>query len=483
MTTGNSHERFPNHPVPDLLVVPELTTISLQQPCSSPTSLCVPSCSLLSPSSSGSIKGRASSIASSIFDLSWECEQLEQALKENDVNLIQKILHVHHGKFPLNLHVPFLDKTSCDSRSRRPSSRLSQDVEILLRKSQTLIDQYDCSRRESVTPDCDIPMIFRTSLHIAIQNNAIDVLKILLKYGIDPNEPTSNTLNHSRRGSHLTDRSRLNSVHETYKQPTVSLIQESEDVVFHRPTEGAGSMDRRFYPQHIFSDTARYVRAHSNVSIIRGHSIDKALKYTSDELFALPPLFLAVSEGKINAIHLLLRFGAQPDVQDRSGFTPLYLAVSEEFQNAESVSVLLRYGARIHKENNFGVAPVDLNPDLRSEQKAIIKTLMNKPVKKYENQNRVGNLDSNYQGDHLGGNMQRIFKKLNGTEARPKSKDKKNFKDTLSFMSDYSPELRERASSVGSHLRSIRYQSITIVESCDSDISLVSNSIYRTWCM
>lgn len=128
-----------------------------------------------------------SSTSSSIFDLSGECEQLERAIRDNDVTAVKKFLQIHHAKFPVDLAASILDKSSCDSRSRR-YSHVSQDVEILLLKSQTLIESFD--RRESINTESDVPGIFRTSLHLAVQHGADEVLKLLLKFGVDPNEPS-----------------------------------------------------------------------------------------------------------------------------------------------------------------------------------------------------------------------------------------------------------------------------------------------------
>ncbi|KAK7011146.1 hypothetical protein BgiMline_002798, partial [Biomphalaria glabrata] len=64
---------------------------------------------------------------------------------------------LHHTRFPLDIHASFLDKSSCDSHSRR-QSHVSQDVEILLRKSQTLIDTLE-RHRDSEQAE-DVPNIF-----------------------------------------------------------------------------------------------------------------------------------------------------------------------------------------------------------------------------------------------------------------------------------------------------------------------------------
>jgi hypothetical protein len=56
----------------------------------------------------------------------------------------------------------------------------------------TFLDIFDHDRRESVTPEADIPAIFKTTLHVSIKSNSLEVIKLLLKYGIDPNYPSTN---------------------------------------------------------------------------------------------------------------------------------------------------------------------------------------------------------------------------------------------------------------------------------------------------
>ncbi|XP_063888632.1 uncharacterized protein LOC135115637 [Scylla paramamosain] len=76
-------------------------------------------------------------LTSSINDLTGEAAVLETAIKGNDTYQVKRLLELHHDKFQIDLHGSILDKWSCDTGSRC----VSQDVEILLRKSQTLIDR------------------------------------------------------------------------------------------------------------------------------------------------------------------------------------------------------------------------------------------------------------------------------------------------------------------------------------------------------
>jgi hypothetical protein len=56
-----------------------------------------------------------------------------------------------------------------------------------------------------VTPEADIPAIFKTTLHVSIKSNSLEVIKLLLKYGIDPNYPSTNLIHVASKGSNFID--------------------------------------------------------------------------------------------------------------------------------------------------------------------------------------------------------------------------------------------------------------------------------------
>ncbi|XP_049800044.1 uncharacterized protein LOC126235364, partial [Schistocerca nitens] len=141
------------------------------------------------------------SLGSSTGDLSVEAAQLERAIRNNDTVRVKRFLELHHDKFQVNLHSSFLDKSSCESQS--------QDVEILLRKSKTLIDRtsplYKPSIDTSSSPlqpasscassassagvaEPSVPLIFSNALHVSVEHGAVDVARLLLKYGLEPNQ-------------------------------------------------------------------------------------------------------------------------------------------------------------------------------------------------------------------------------------------------------------------------------------------------------
>lgn len=129
-----SHQRSTGTPSAPSYTLPEA-------PASFPGATSSSCPSLPSPSLGGAALpgANSSSLASSINDLTFEAEQLERAIRLNDPLFVRRMLELHHGKFSVNLHESLLDKSSCGSQSQC----VSQDVEILLRKSQTLLERLD----------------------------------------------------------------------------------------------------------------------------------------------------------------------------------------------------------------------------------------------------------------------------------------------------------------------------------------------------
>lgn len=75
----------------------------------------------------------------------------------------------------------------------------------------------------------------------------------------------------------------------------------------------------------------------------------------------MTPLHLASINGLYEIAELLLINGAQVDATDNWGNTSLWrAAMNANDKNDEILSLLLRQGADIEKENNSGVSPKDL---------------------------------------------------------------------------------------------------------------------------
>lgn len=452
----------------DYLTVPDTDLLPI--PPQSPGSLSVPG--YLTRNIAEEQWRRASSTASSIFDLSNEAEQLERALQENDVLSLSKILKLHHAKFPVRFQCgSIMEKCSFDSRSQRFSHG-----------SQTHMERID--RRESLATDAsDAPLIFRTSLHVAIQNGSMDVLRILLKYGIDPNIPNHCCCTVSRRNSMQQE----NAFPIGERRPSTEVPSQVYSTNLDVGSSLSGSYSTRVGTTHqsrvlqresLFqksnkSETPlhreKYVTPKPKTEVL----FDFSFNYGQDELMNLPTLYIAIVNGNKQAVQLLLEHGAKPNVQDRYGVTPLHLAVCADFYNPETVHNLLRNGAKINLQSFFGMSPCHLRPNLEKEQKEMIQTMLaSGPLAKstLDTFNMGTSQDS---GASSSNSVTRFFKRLNSENRSSKLKDKRVTLVESAMESD----LAERASSTSSYrsARSRLQSRFSITEDTETDISMVSN--------
>ena len=364
--------------IPDLFVIQDHSRPTSATSSNSP-GFGFPTGSFLSPDSFDSLYRRSNSTASSIYDLSIECDQLEKALKENNTCAVSKILQVHYGKFPLRFHGQYSsDKFSTDSRSRRPSSRASaQDADLLFpRRNFGHMDRYETDRRESVTPECDIPEIFRTSVHVAILSKALETLKLLLMHGLDPNEPSKDLPYAERRSSafhpsgeclieekvessSIESGSMYDAMSTSLQVPDPLEIAENAKESGHQETSAVETFPKPLQ----LSCTIIPVISNEEITL------------TQDELLRLPPLYVAVAEKNVDAIELLLSAGADVNVEDRQGNTPLHIAASELYYNDSCCKSLLRQGARINYQNKRGLTPLNIKRELSEVQKSVIQDL------------------------------------------------------------------------------------------------------------
>ena len=459
-----SRDRIMKSPIPDLVVVPEIEEARKES--MSPDMLSLPSNIWLTPRSSGSsATQRTCSITSSIFDLSAEAEQLEKSLKENNCFKTQKILDLHNHKFPLHFLVDRFhhDKSMSEpARSRRPSGRLGQEGELNnFRKSPTFLDIFDHDRRESVTPEADIPAIFKTTLHVSIKSNSLEVIKLLLKYGIDPNYPSTNLIHVASKGNNFIDWKKINVRH--------SYISHRLEVDFH-DDHNFFQRYKRPTPNITISTDDDTTFHHQDPQLANNTSFDLSSFYNQEELNNLPPLYTAVVFGKFHSIRLLLQHKADPCIQDILGNTPLHLAVTKHFFNLDIAKELIKYGASIYLQNNEGLSSFNYCSELRHEQLTIVGSILTGKSVYF-----LGDSIAHREDICIHSGVQRLLKRLNNSDHKSLTKDKKS-RFHGATASDFISEMRERLSSGGSSNRSVKskHQS-TIIEDPDSDISLVSS--------
>lgn len=69
-------------------------------------------------------------------------------------------------------------------------------------------------------------------------------------------------------------------------------------------------------------------------------------------------LIQAITGGNTHLLHELLLLGANPNVTDADGNTPLHFAAS--FNDAQAIRLLLDYGAELSVHNAAGLSPLDM---------------------------------------------------------------------------------------------------------------------------
>lgn len=387
--------------IPDVFVIQDYSVSSPEPPFTpvTPRHSPTPMGSLLSPSCiEPNICRRSNSTVSSIFDLSFESEQLDRALRTNNAPAVAKILQVHYGKFPIVIHAHMAggtstDRSSYESRSRRPSSRTTtssfQDFEFTGKR--TLTPNFEHERRISVTPEWDIPDIFRTSLHVAITHNSLEVIEVLLRHGIDPNEPRGNTTASERRHSflHCDNHKRIRHERVIEESNELSASDESFCTVHQaQPETRAATSDTCTLsvpvPTVSLPPTCDCTRKQSLASVSSDLqprasftiSLDCDLSYTHEDLFNMPPLYFAVQEKNEAAVCMLLQYGADPNISDRGGNTPLHLASTDRCYNANTCTELIRFGAKVRQSNFQGQLPVDARPNLTEIQSNVVKDML-----------------------------------------------------------------------------------------------------------
>lgn len=93
------------------------------------------------------------------------------------------------------------------------------------------------------------------------------------------------------------------------------------------------------------------------------------------EATTVPALILSIIENQNSVVQTLLIHGANPNIFDVNKQTPLHIAI--KYKKYETIHLLLRYGADIHKKDIKGVTPTELAYHLDDD--IAMRTLQNTP--------------------------------------------------------------------------------------------------------
>lgn len=252
--------------------------------------------------------------------------------------------------------------------------------------------------------------------------DARDVMRICLKYGIDPNAP----------GIHP------NTIHISSNSQT--------------PTSNTHSCS-----------SARLSPDLPRASPCRNGTLDYNTYYTNERLFTLPPLFLAAQRNNHYACTLLLKYGANVNARDEQYCSPLHLAARLQHDVCD---ILISHHACITISNKYGDTPLSLWSNVKQLQIAFVEREFNKLCRKhssiskrYRFLSRDNNNDqyqtissTNNSTSYNNGlvpahglkNLKRVFR-YSGSD----SYDSKSFKKSLSSQSSIGKSKRFN----GSHLQ------------------------------
>lgn len=324
-----------------------------------------------------------------INDLINEADTLEKSIRKNDKYAVRRILDNYY--YLLDNNFKTLNNqlnTNNDTTTKDNENNDDNDVQIfsklLTNKLRPNATTATPTRESSIEPSNgndtlkkqEIPLVFINILHLSIEHNSLDVLRICLKYGYNPNECgiSSDLLSsNSPLNQPVSIKYPFKCLHclnepnsrKTFNQVINNqLVKERSSIYSLINNEQTNtSFDSTKLEQNLIAETTTATSLYTN------------LKY----LLKLPPLFLSISKCCHYATELLLEYNACPNIQDKYGNTPLHLACAKLKPCKECISLLIKYHASsLNVYNNLYQTPysiLKLNNDNLS-----IKQLNNKLI-------------------------------------------------------------------------------------------------------
>jgi ankyrin repeat protein len=208
------------------------------------------------------------------------------------------------------------------------------------------------------------PSTFANILHIAIESNAIDVLRICLKYGLCPNEPGKLSYQcHSTTAvdrffsfiifDHIGTNEKSYTLDEMLKKKKASIKYPFSCQYCLKKTNTLNSLNVPV-PLNQYEMKNHYEKNNEQTK--------NQFDYSNfANLLTLAPMFLCVARCQHKALELLVEYGSCPNIQDQNGNTPLHLATAKANSKCEQcIYLLMKSHGFILIKNNVDNTPVGI---------------------------------------------------------------------------------------------------------------------------
>ena len=307
--------------------------------------------------------------SSGTIDLAKIAELLENSIRSNDKYTVRRILDENYSFFRIKPNIASSGLNSNNNNSKPIANDfLTQNCSIT-------------NLNANKTTPSEIPSVFFNILHLAIENNSHDVLRICLKYGINPNEPGT-----SYKNVKFNSENRYSCNKKSISYPVKCDYCKKRNKTQNQ--KASSSNKKHFsikYQESVDKQKVECAQKEEELPSLSPYPISSdEVDYTSyTYLVRLPPIFLSISKCNHSATELLLTYDACSNLQDEFGNTPLHLAIAKQAAPCqECMYILLKNHATSLVFNNRFQSPMDLiemlnkkDPD-RIEEQMTLKYLI-----------------------------------------------------------------------------------------------------------
>ena len=297
-----------------------------------------------------------SSNANKTIDLTKIAELLENSIKLNDKYTVRRILDENYSFFRI--------KASCSFNGNN-DKKLTTNISCGDFQNSS-IKNLNTATQINHNP-AEIPSIFFNLLHLAIENNSIDVLRICLKYGLDPNETGTSYTNVKFNASN-----KYSSNKKSILYPVkCNYCKKRNKASSQKPSTNKNYFNIKYQD----SQHEETCESQDFPSLSPYPSTSEEVNYSSYEyLVRLAPIFLSISRCNHSATELLLTYEACSNIQDEFGNTPLHLAIAKQPKPChECIYILLKNHATSLVFNNKFQTPLYLIEFLSKKDQTVLE--------------------------------------------------------------------------------------------------------------